>query len=158
MRGHPTKFQLKEKPLHTKIILSNNWPAQFLYTSRKIQSFRVHCHFSSSGFSHASTVRCGTMRAAPPRCPECRTRTWLVPGGFCGGHATRSGQQWQHQHCNAVPRRPFLPSPTRGSCMPAQPRYTVAVARQALGALSAADGPAPSHSDKTCPKLLILVR
>ena len=79
-------------------------------------------------------------------------------GSLCGGRATRGGQTEPALARYAVLRRPLLPSPPRGSCMPAHPRSTVAVARQAQGAPSTADGPAPPRSVETHPKLLIQVR
>ena len=128
MRGHPTKYQLKENLPHTRIILSNTWPALLLCTFRKIQSFRrFQCRFF---VSVRSPVNCapGALCTAPPPCLECCTRTWLVPG-VGGGEHRRSWRllRWQHhpwrpteyiassQHRSAPPNAP-LPSAWPHAC------------------------------------------
>ena len=100
--SHPTKIQLKESLPHTKIILSNTWPALLLCTFSKIQSFRVlQCRFSS-GTCHRSTVRPGALRSASPPWPEHRTPPWTGTG-VGGGEHRRS---WQLLRWQSHPWRP----------------------------------------------------
>ena len=76
-------------------------------------------------------------------------------GSFCGGRATRGGQTEPAPAHNAVLRRPLLPSPPRGLMHASAHHSTVAVARQAQGAPSAADGPVPPRSVETTQERLI---
>ena len=103
MRGHPTKNQLKENLPHTRIILSNTWPALLLCIFRKIQSFRKFSVVSSLVFSHLSTVR--LARCARPLLPvwsAARALGWFLAsvapwpacaGVFRGGRTSRGGRQ-----------------------------------------------------------------
>ena len=130
-----------------------------LHFQRDSEDQRDSVSFSSLEFSHVSTVR--LARCAQPLLPvQSATRAlgrflasaapWPACAGvFRGGRATRGGRTEPASPRYAVLRRPLLPSPPRGSCMPAHPRSTVAVARQAQGAPSAADGPAPPRSAET---------
>ena len=70
-------------------------------------------------------------------------------GSFCGGRATRGGQQEPAPARYAVRHRPTLPSPPRGLMHASTHRSTVTVARQAQGAPSTADGPASPRSAET---------
>ena len=71
-------------------------------------------------------------------------------GSFCGG-----GQREPAPARYAVRRRPTPPSPPRGLMHASAHRSTVAVARQAQGTPSAADGPVPPRSVETTQERLI---
>ena len=151
MRSHSTKNQLKEKSPEANFIRSNTWWALLLFIVQKIQ-FSVSssvCQFQSRGHSAL-----GTFLAASSSCPKLHTRAWSLPG--VGSALARPRRRllrrrdlpWRPTggtpRQNAIPRRPSLPGSPRGLMHASAPRSTVVVARQAQGAPSAADGPAPS--------------
>ena len=153
LRSHSTKNQLKQSLPHTKIILSNTWPALFLCIFSNVQSFRVQCRFSLVRVQSRAHSAPWHVAQGPSPWPAPRTRAWHLPG--VGGALARlrrrvprrqnhrSGRQGTTPRQNAVRRRPSPPSSPRGPAMPAHARGTVDVARQAQNVLPAADGPTP---------------
>ena len=159
LRDHHTKDQPQINFSHARIISSNTWPALFLCTFSKIQSSELSSVSFSSVTCHRSPVHPGALRTAPSPWPEHRTPSW-TDAGVGGGEHRRRRQllRWQSHPWRptepaparyAVLRRPTLPSPPRGLMHASAHRSTVAVARQAQGAPSAADGPAPPRSAET---------
>ena len=159
MRGHPTKNKLKENSPHAKIFSPNTWQALFLYTFNKIQSSEyLQCRFSSVT-CHRPPVHTGALGTTLSPWPEHRTPAWTDAGVGGGEHLHRRQPLWWQSPPwrptepaparNAVLRRPTLPSPPRSLMHASAPRSTIAVARQAQGAPSAADGPAPPRSVET---------
>ena len=147
MRGPSTKNQLKEKSLHTRIILSNTLHAPVLFTFRK---FRSSVSISVSDFSHESTVplaHCslpgllvrsstralGAFLASVAPWPACA-------GVICGGRTTVTANREQSGGST-----PFGAAQTSwwlrvAISLPAHACSTVVAAWHAQSAFSAADG------------------
>jgi len=156
MRDHHTKDQLQIKSPHARIISSNTWSELFMCIFSKFSKFRFCSVVFRQGMvtDHLCTLALCAQPLPPGQStarPLGRTQASVAAsifnaGSLCGGRATRGDQTEPAPAHYTVLRRPLLPSPPRGSCMLAHPRSTVAVARQAQGAPSITDGPAPPCS------------
>ena len=141
-RGHLTKDQLQKNFPHAKIISSNTWHALFLSGFRKVQRFSVWVQATVSFRQNQSTI--SPVASLDPcslfplliqsaahsfgRAPSSVVTRLADAGSFCGGRATRGGQQGPAPPFGAVQHRPSHPEPPRGCPLACACCGTVAVA------------------------------
>ena len=141
-RGHLTKDQLQKNFPHAKIISSNTWHTLFLSGFRKVQRFSVWVQATVSFHQNPSTI--SPVASLDPcslfplliqsaahsfvRTPSSVVRCLADASSFCGGRATRGGQQGSAPTFGAVQHRPSNPWPPRGCPLAYARRGTVTVA------------------------------
>ena len=141
-RGHLTKDQLQKNFPHAKIISSSTWHALLLFKFRKFRRsvflFRRQCRFLQSTASISPVTAVAPCSLFPlliqsaahsfVRAPSSVVTCLADAGSFCGGRATRGGQQGSAPPFGAVQHRPSHPWPPRGCPLACARCGTVAVA------------------------------